>query len=900
MSSDEDLQANDTDEGGFRVLTGVGGMSKRKKVLRACDSCRRKKIRCDVHSKPDMPKCTYCHTHKLDCTFLEGAKKRSPPKGYFKDLEERVVLLEKLIRRLAPNVDIDAEVGPSFTRHTWETVKGTSSVQASPPAVHQVASPYSPSLIPPHAALPPLSARTLKAPLLTPPHNSAALEDIENSDHERNLTNNDGTVAERQLEVDMQKLHLGDTTEKRFLGKSAGISLIQAALALKRSVSGNPAIDVPVLGHDPGTSRPRFWKPCSWEWTITRLPTIDNLRFPPPDLTRVLIDHCFNDVISLFPILHRPSFEYQYAEGHHREDLDFAKLLLAVCSVGARYCNDERVCLTSSEGEIEWNSAGWVYFAQVNQITKPLFAPARLVDLQIMALSATYLEGTSLTSGAWLINGSALRLAEDIGAHREKVYANEHAFTNQLWKRVFWCLVVKDRILSTGLGRPACTYDEAIDANLPLEVDDDGWDDVTRKWIQPVGKPSQLSCFIQYSKLLDILGHAMRTLYTIKKSKIHLGFVGPEWEQDKVAELDSALNRWLESMPNHLKWDENMNSTFYQQAASLRVTYHYVQITIHRPFIQSSSSSKRALSLPSLAVCANAAQSCAHVLHATMEMGASPLFSVAALVSGVMLMIGVWEARRSALNVDVSRQVTGVRTCLRYLKRWEQRYHMSGRLYDILRQMVSTQDVSPPLSQQSTPPSAPDHVRETSAKRGRDEGELDFNGQSGMALNDATLISQYMTSLISGSAGGSAASNTAANSPSDLFPSQADQAIHPNSDISVFAISGLQMDQQHSTSGPQSIGQVPALDSTWADYSIPDSNTISIDEGFHPLQGIDMYSGSGMTDSVSPDSFWRELLGPLSTTNQHSAGMQQGQWNGDSAAQWDWIGDVQDLFGASR
>jgi hypothetical protein len=30
-----------------------------------------------------------------------------------------------------------------------------------------------------------------------------------------------------------------------------------------------------------------------------------------------------------------------------------------------------------------------------------------------------------------------------------------------------------------------------------------------------------------------------------------MGFVGVEWEQHLISELDSALNKWLDAVPNH-------------------------------------------------------------------------------------------------------------------------------------------------------------------------------------------------------------------------------------------------------------------------------------------------------------------------------------------------------------
>ena len=42
-----------------------------------------------------------------------------------------------------------------------------------------------------------------------------------------------------------------------------------------------------------------------------------------------------------------------------------------------------------------------------------------------------------------------------------------------------------------------------------------------------------------------------RGQYSINKSKALLGFVGQQWEQRIVAELDSALNKWIDTVPDH-------------------------------------------------------------------------------------------------------------------------------------------------------------------------------------------------------------------------------------------------------------------------------------------------------------------------------------------------------------
>lgn len=45
-------------------------------------------------------KCTNCMTYQYDCTYIEIAKKRGPPKGYVESLENRLEKMENLLRRV--------------------------------------------------------------------------------------------------------------------------------------------------------------------------------------------------------------------------------------------------------------------------------------------------------------------------------------------------------------------------------------------------------------------------------------------------------------------------------------------------------------------------------------------------------------------------------------------------------------------------------------------------------------------------------------------------------------------------------------------------------------------------------------------------------------------------------
>lgn len=67
---------------------------KRSKVSRACDECRRKKIRCDATGEENKDHCSNCKRVGSRCQFSRIPMKRGPSKGY----ATLILLLRKLTR----------------------------------------------------------------------------------------------------------------------------------------------------------------------------------------------------------------------------------------------------------------------------------------------------------------------------------------------------------------------------------------------------------------------------------------------------------------------------------------------------------------------------------------------------------------------------------------------------------------------------------------------------------------------------------------------------------------------------------------------------------------------------------------------------------------------------------
>lgn len=85
-----------------------------------------------------------------------------------------------------------------------------------------------------------------------------------------------------------------------------------------------------------------------------------------------------------------------------------------------------------------------------------------------------YLRGTNAFPVAWLVVSVGIRKAQDIGAHRKKIYRTDPNADDELWKRAFWHLVAFDRIGSMNLGRACGISEEEFvflsTNNLPIKT----------------------------------------------------------------------------------------------------------------------------------------------------------------------------------------------------------------------------------------------------------------------------------------------------------------------------------------------------------------------------------------------------------------------------------------------
>ncbi|KDR72397.1 hypothetical protein GALMADRAFT_126549 [Galerina marginata CBS 339.88] len=591
-----------------------------------------------------------------------------PLKRYVGHLENRLERLDKLLRRLCPDESLYEELNNSIDNRSAEQK---------------------------YSQLPG-STSTFDA--VTP-----AIRDMNReAETERDMTEDDDETA-LLLADSIERLQL-DQQKYRFSGMSSGAMLVHTALELKNEYYNRSlASHVHPTEHKLKYRRAEFWTSRPWENALDSSPA-PTLLFPESDLAESCIELYFSSVNLYLPLLHRPSFQKSIEEGLHYTNQRFAYVFLLVCAVGARYSRDPRVRL---DGVESFHSSGWKWFNQVQITQMSLLTPPTLYDLQRLCLSVHFLQGSSVPQSCWTLVGNGIRLAQEVGAHRRKL--NNHTLTpeDELWKRAFWVLVCMDRAVSSSSGRPCATHDEDFDLDLPIDCDDEYWDndDPAKRFKQPPNKPSSMAAFILFIKLHQILAFSLRTIYSINKSKILLGLVGRQWEQHIVAELDSALNKWVDSVPDHLRWEpDRKDLKFFNQSVMLYAQYYHIQILVHRPFIPSLSKPSP-LSLPSLAICTNAARSCSRVIDIQRRRNPAvatlPHVQMAVFTSGIVLLLSMWGGKPSGLMTNLNKEMGDVHKCMQALSVSEHQWHSAGQYWDMLFELASVGDL--PLPQPSGP-----------------------------------------------------------------------------------------------------------------------------------------------------------------------------------------------------
>ncbi|KAL3482027.1 fungal-specific transcription factor domain-containing protein [Aspergillus californicus] len=192
--------------------------------------------------------------------------------------------------------------------------------------------------------------------------------------------------------------------------------------------------------------------------------TADPPSLPPQDVAHHLLAQYHAHIHSTLPVLHWPTFMEEYEEVYRRGTLlgvprEWAAVLFGVFACGSLHITDTN---REEKGkEYVRTSCGIIDVWQDN---------FTLDQARAALLASMFLYEVNSKSASWVWNGSAVRVAQEIGLHLES--GPWPTLEGEMRKRVWWGMYTWDRILALEMGKPVLINDQDCDIGLPCPVDE--------------------------------------------------------------------------------------------------------------------------------------------------------------------------------------------------------------------------------------------------------------------------------------------------------------------------------------------------------------------------------------------------------------------------------------------
>ncbi|CAG8528580.1 13543_t:CDS:2 [Acaulospora morrowiae] len=513
---------------------------KRQRISKACDSCRRKKVKCDGF----QPVCGNCSSFNQECTYNDTTKKRGPPKGYIDAIETRLHRMEFLLGGLVHSSDPRAQAVLS------ELMQGDASS----------------------------TQKLEKHDFVT--HRNGTDESVEHvgGSESSNIINSPDTHTtgdgKDSLLIDdlkdvMEILSIDENNQVRYHGRSSGLYLLRKS---DRYKNGILSISNANWRH-PGEM-------IASTQNFDLLKRSELMELPSQEISDHLLEIYFTHIHPILPVLYRPRFFDQLKDKEHLPHL----LLNSIYSFAARFSNKPELRKYPDDPE----SAGDIFFDRAKALLDNDYDNARVTTIQALVVLSMREYGAARVTRGWLYAGMASRMAQDLGMHRNSerwhLIKQTHEEREEQ-KRVFWACFVIDRIPSAHLGRPLAIDEKDVDVDhvtsSPISTSS-GSPAPTNA--SPHAVSHSISRFNSLIKLCEITGKIIQNIYAIRNNL-------PTTGETVLPILNSSLEVWFKSLPPHLQYDPSSDQSSDTTTLCLHIIYYSTLILLHRPYTASNNSS---------------------------------------------------------------------------------------------------------------------------------------------------------------------------------------------------------------------------------------------------------------------------------------------------------------------
>ncbi|KAL7908481.1 aldehyde dehydrogenase family domain-containing protein [Trichoderma velutinum] len=730
-----------------------GGTRKRRRTPLACDECRDRKRKCDGVK----PVCGACRRRSITtCVWNEERVSKVWTNSYVEGLRARIRELESaqnhpsgqsadtlLLPGLSPprpaNTSPEMEVPQPMAQPTSPPAEQTA--QSLPTYYTGVQVEYRPAL---NSGFPD-SSNDLSHSLRSKP-DSPAYQDLD-PDPDPDASSDSDDTGVNAMGVIAPLNSIGGRRNRRpseYFGPSSTASLVDRA---RNAMGQQCRKHWSIMNNRPCNQ-------CQHELVSALSPScassgrshslkadsaVFGMTVPPHDEADDLVENYWRWTHSLYPSIHRPSFEERYrmiwypqigprchsTEGHTSTPVGL------YTSMGDRLF----YCMLNSVFALGALFSPRMDYKDRDQLSRSFFERAKkLMDLDMLAagslalvqtllLMGQYLQSTEMSSTCWNIVGLAVRVAQNIGLHHDPKNCNQgccpaQAFDQaetEMRRRAWAGCVLLDRVLCLTYGRPLIVHAAMSQSHLvlPLAIDDEY---LTRlpeaPGSQPDETPSLTECYIQTVQLQDILGDVLTALYYPDPNQNpgpSLGSGEKNIDFHKLLAVDSLLTAWHKRLPPHLQASRYKNNgephalnlserkvVFRRQATVLEVRYLHVRLMMLRPVLsglcdpacQSSEldtgSMQDEMVLKAANLCVSGAQELLHLIEENMyfktDLLSPPWYTVFYIHScAIVFLISLLCSPKHIHCMGEASLLEGLSRCFAALKLYQSRSRAAGR-----------------------------------------------------------------------------------------------------------------------------------------------------------------------------------------------------------------------------
>ncbi|KAK9467753.1 fungal-specific transcription factor domain-containing protein [Lipomyces arxii] len=570
-------EQDQSDKARASQMTNATPVQKRRRVTRACDECRRKKIKCDGKQP-----CTHCTVYSYECTYDQPSnRRRNPAPFHSHQLSAQLQQCNIILQALIPGIDIQ-KPGFDATRFVNQLKQNNSKLMSdiSSAAIYAASS------------NPQLAVSVSSTSLATPSFETASgtLPDSTSSTSIASPSNDHDPTIESMI-ASLGRLDVDETGHFDYVGHSSGRLFLQHVRDHFLSDHPDAQLDIgsssvfsnnsPQGGYSSGgSSGPNIDSP---DYSYYQQMAEFRLVLPSKEVAEVLIESVWEQACVVLRFGHRPTFQQRlndlYAtdpDDYTPSQVSFLPLVYCFLAVGVLFTQEVQTD-PSMVGE------GYKYFVAARKMID--ITEARDTDsIQVIILMVMFLQNTARLSTCYSYIGIALRAALRLGLHRKVAY-RFNPVEAEVRKRIFWTIRKMDIHISAMLGLPRCIDEHDIDQVLPLEIDDEY---ITEEAIlpHPTDTLSLVTVSNLHTKLMNILSEVIRDVYPISSTMASDGISPqPSVSYARVVELENELQKWLDSLPFQLRPGVEPPPKFLQANKMLNLAFCYVKIILYRPFI---------------------------------------------------------------------------------------------------------------------------------------------------------------------------------------------------------------------------------------------------------------------------------------------------------------------------